>query len=312
MHASGHSSGKEPPSFRRTVPIVAADEVQAMYGQQEFRIYQDAIERLQRNEDQLPSLPTITLEIRKATSDLNISHQQLAAIISKDPSLTAILMKHASSAYYRTTDKPKNLQDVIARLGMRSVDSLVLAHSIKSLFILKDPQLKNLYQQAWRRQTLKACISYHLAKNLHLPNPDNALIASLLSEVGTLALLVALQNYDVPAEKTYRTLCKHYSKHLGAVLLAKWGLDRTFTDILRQTGQWRVRFGTGLQLIDVINLALFHTVNYLNPANDLMPIQDLAAFQKLAPPFNVMGKQRGLLLVEENMRDIETLASTFG
>ena len=294
------------------MPIVVTSEMQAMYGQQEFRIYQDAIERLQRNEDQLPSLPTITLEIRKATSNLDISHQQLASIISKDPSLTAILMKHASSAFYRTTDKPKNLQEVIARLGIRTIDSLVLAHSIKSLFILKDPQLKNLYKQTWRRQTLKACISYHLAKNLHLPNPDNALVASLLSEVGTLAMLVALQNYDVPAEKTYLILCKHYSKYLGAVLLAKWGLDRSFTDILRQTGQWKMRFGTGLQLIDVINLGLFHTIHHLSPANDLMPIQELAAFQKLAPPFNIIGKHQGLLIVEENMRDIEKLAATFG
>jgi len=124
MHTAGHSSGKDSTNKpRRPMPVMAAHEMQAMYGQQEFRIYQDAIERLQRNEDQLPSLPTITLEIRKATSNLNISHQQLASIISKDPSLTAILMKHASSDFYRTTDKPKNLQQVIARLGMRSIDS---------------------------------------------------------------------------------------------------------------------------------------------------------------------------------------------
>jgi len=290
----------------------ASAEFQALYAQQEFRIYQDTLERLSSHEDQLPSLPTITLEIRRATTNPDLTHSQLAALITKDPGLTAILMKHASSSFYRTTHKPRNLQDVIARLGMRAVDNLVLAHSIKSLFILKDPQLKNLYKQAWRRQVLKASISYHLAKTLHLPHAENALIASLLSEVGTLAMLVALQNYDVPAEKTYRVLCKHYSKHLSAVLLAKWGLERSFTDILRQTGQWQLRLGLGIQLIDVINLALFHTIQHLNPANDLMPIQELAAFQKLTAPLNVIGKHQGLLLIEENMREIEVFAASFG
>ena len=74
MHTAGHSPGKDSTNKpRRPMPIVVTSEMQAMYGQQEFRIYQDAIERLQRNEDQLPSLPTITLEIRKATSNLDIS-----------------------------------------------------------------------------------------------------------------------------------------------------------------------------------------------------------------------------------------------
>ncbi len=154
-------------------------------------------------------------------------------------------------------------------------------------------------------------MSYHLARSIHFPNPDNALIASLLSEVGTLAMLVALQNYDVPAEQTYRVLCRHYSKHLGAVLLAKWGLDRTFTDVLRQTGQWKLRIGVGIQLTDVINLALYHTVEHLNPTNDLIPIQELAAFQKLAPPFNALDKQQRLLIIEENIGSIKELARSF-
>ena len=288
-----------------------ANEIQSLYGKQEFYIYQDAIEKMQSNEDQLPSLPTITLEIRNATSNPNVSTAHLSTLIAKDPSLTAILMKHASSAFYRSADKPKNLHDVIGRLGMRAVENITLAHSIRSLFILRDHQLKNLYKQALRRQTLKACMSYYLAKAIHFPSAEDALIASLLSEVGTLTLLVALQNHDVPAEQTYKILCQHYSKHLGAILLAKWGVSPIFLDVLRKTGEWTLDTGRRIQLVDVINLALFHSIHHLTPDNDLMEIQHLSAFKKLAPQYNNVNKENKLLIIDDNIIAINELTKNF-
>ncbi len=288
------------------------DEIQSLYGKQEFRIYQEAIEKMQTNEDQLPSLPTITLEIRNATGNPNVSMTHLTTLIAKDPSLTALLMKHASSAFYRTADKPKNLHDVIGRLGMRAVENITLTHSIKSLFVLRDHQLKNLYKQALRRQTLKACMSYYLAKVIHFPGAEDTLIASLLSEVGTLTLLVALQNHNVPAEQTYKVLCQHYSKHLGAILLAKWGVAPIFLDVLRKTGEWTLDTGKAVQLVDVINLALFHSIHHITPQNDLEAIQTLSAFKKLAPQYTNINKENKLLIIEDNIDVINELTKSFG
>lgn len=285
-------------------------EVNDLYGKKEFHIYQDAVEKMQTNEDQLPSLPIITLEIRKATSNPNVNVVHLSALIAKDPSLTAILMKHASSVFYRSTDKPKNLQDVIKRLGMHTVENLTLAHSIKSLFVLRDHNLKTLYKQAWQRQTLKACMSYYLAKSIRFPVAEDAMVASLLSEVGTLTLLAALQNHDVPAEQTYKILCQHYSKHLGAILLAKWGVAPIFMDVLRKTGAWTLNTGNTMQLVDVINLGLFHTIHHLKPNNDLMPIQDLTAYKKLMPQYSML-KDNKLFIIEENLQQIEAMTKSF-
>lgn len=286
-------------------------EIQSIYGNKEFRIYQDAIEKIQNNEDQLPSLPTITLEIRNATSNPNVSVNQLTNLISQDPSLTVIIMKHASSALYRSAEKPKNLNEAINRLGMSAVENIVLSHSIKSLFVLRDHHLKSLYKQAWRRQTLKACMSLYLAKTIHYPRPEDALVASLLSEVGTLSLLVALQGLNVPAEATYRILCKHYSKHLGAILLAKWGVSPIFIDVLRKTGQWSAPTSASIGLADVVNLALFHTIHRLNPRNDLPSIQELAAFKKLSPQHTHLNSSKCLHIVDDHMDEIEQLAKSF-
>jgi len=307
-----HSAPPPRPKPAMPPPAIAkGEEYGDLYGRQEFRIYQDAIQQLSQDEDQLPSLPAITLQVRKALSNPNMTHLQLANILAKDPSLTAILLKHASSSFYRTVEKPKNLQDVISRIGLTAIDSLVLAHSLKSLFVMKDPNLKKLYKKAWQRQVLKACISFFLAKQLKFPNPDNAMAASLLSEVGTLAMLVALQRYDAPTEETYQVLCRNYSKHLGAVLLAKWGLDQEFSVVLRKTGQWQDSPSPDLQLVDIVNLALFHALHHLSPSNDLGDLTELAAYKKLAVPHRILTEEGLLLLVEENFEIIKDIASTF-
>jgi HD-like signal output (HDOD) protein len=303
-----HSLTTPNPSPRVAAPSM--QEANDLYGKKEFHIYQNAIENMQANADQLPSLPVITLEIRKATSNPNVNIAHLSALITRDPSLTAILMKHASSVFYRSADKPKNLQDVIKRLGMHTVENLTLAHSIKSLFVLRDHNLKALYKQAWQRQTLKACTSYYLAKSIRFPNAEDAMVASLLSEVGTLTLLAALQNHDMPAEETYKILCQHYSKHLGAILLAKWGVAPIFMEVLRKTGAWTLHSGNTIQLADIINLGLFHTIHYLKPQNDLMPIQELAAYKKLAPQYSML-KNNKLFIIEENLQHIQTMTKLF-
>ncbi len=317
MPSPQYPSGKPQSRFAAlTQPVIqpsrqtSMQEANDLYGKKEFHIYQDAIEKMQANEDQLPSLPIITLEIRRATSNPNASLTHLSTLIAKDPSLTAILMKHASSVLYRTADKPKNLQDVISRLGMHRIENLTLAHSIKSLFVMRDHHLKALYKQAWHRQTLKACMSFYLAKAIRFPSPEDAMVASLLSEVGTLTLLAALQNHDVPAEQTYKILCQHYSKHLGAILLAKWGVAPIFIDVLRKTGAWTLDTGKVVELADVINLGLFHTVHRLSPNNDLMPIQELAAYKKLAPQHATLNDNK-LSIVTENMAQIEAMTKSF-
>ncbi|PTT72821.1 hydrolase, partial [Pseudomonas sp. HMWF010] len=84
----------------------------------DYSIYRRAVSQLMLGEEQLPSLPTITLDIRRALSNPKLTINQLAALIGRDPALSALLMKHASSALFRQAIAPKNLRDVITLLGL--------------------------------------------------------------------------------------------------------------------------------------------------------------------------------------------------
>src|SRR5690606_3649460 len=93
----------------------------------------------------LPSLPKLTLQIRSALSQPDPSQDELERLISRDPALAAMLLKHASGALYRRARPAQNLRDAIDLLGMRQVGSFTMAHGLKSLCVLRSPTYKRLY-----------------------------------------------------------------------------------------------------------------------------------------------------------------------
>lgn len=279
----------------------------------EYSIYRTTIDQIMQGDERLPSLPALTMEIRKASSDANTTIPKLSGLIARDPSLVVQVMRYANSPLYRTQQAPKSLDDAIRLLGIPSVDNIVMLHSVKSLFIIQNPKLKQLFNVAWKRQTVKAAMSLYLARKLGVNPADEALVASLLSEVGTLAILSALtEEKNTPDTKTYYSLCRQYSKSLGSIILKKWNLGNHYTDVIKLCGDWTTQTSTHsnkLSTIDIINLALYHSIALANKEHQLPPLQQITAFKKLPAPFNLTNKNGLLSLITEHTRDIVEIAN---
>lgn len=277
----------------------------------EYSIYRRVVSQLMNGEEQLPSLPMLTLDIRRALASDDVQVPALVRLIGRDPALSALLMKHASCAIYRHPVPPKTLQDVINLLGMREVDRITMVHSIKSLFTLHSPAHKRLFLEVWERLTLKASTCAMLARLLGHVAPEHALLASLLSEVGTLAVLSAFkEEAEIPSGELYYKLCREYSKSLGVIVLKKWSVDDEFISVVRNTGNWAYHERRELELIDLVNLALYHSVRERNADADLPPLYELAAYHKLLPPQNFISEQGALDLVVMHRADIQAIAAT--
>ncbi|MGL4315437.1 MAG: HDOD domain-containing protein [Pseudomonas sp.] len=277
----------------------------------DYSIYRRVVSQLMNGEEQLPSLPMLTLDIRRALSDAEVRVPALVRLVGRDPALSALLMKHASCAIYRHPLPPKTLQDVINLLGMREVDRITMVHSIKSLFTLHSPAHKRLFLEVWERLTLKASTCAMLARLLGHVAPEHALLASLLSEVGTLAVLSAFkEEAEIPSGELYYKLCREYSKSLGVIVLKKWAVDDEYIGVIRNAGNWGLSESRELGLIDLVNLALFHAIKERNAEADLPPLYELAAYHKLLPPLNFIGDNGELELVISHRADIHAIAAT--
>jgi HD-like signal output (HDOD) protein len=277
----------------------------------DYTIYRQVVSQLLNGEEKLPSLPTITMDIRRALEQPNISLAKISQLIAKDPSLSAILVKYASSALFHVERPPQTLLDVVRILGMNQLERVTMVHSVNSLFAVHSPQHKRLFVEAWNRIALKASIGTHLAKTLHKINPDRALLGCLLSEIGTLAILSAFKKHDqIPSLEIYIDLCREYAKSLGVVMLKRWRVDEEYIDLIRKTGNWADGADQPFGLNDIVNLALYHSVKMKKKNPELPPISTLSAYQKLTTPHNLLSDNGSLLVVVNQVQEIKDIART--
>ncbi|NRB41297.1 MAG: HDOD domain-containing protein [Pseudomonadales bacterium] len=276
----------------------------------QYHIFRSVIRKVLDETEELPSLPSITLKIRKAVADPDTTAVQLARLISQDPALSALLIKYSSSPLYRNKEPITTLQGAIQILGMTTVANIVMTHSIKSVFPMRTVQLRKLFDRSWLRQIDKASMGVFIASRVKYRPADEVLVTSLLTEVGTLAVLSALaQSEDTPTEDVYIDMCREYSRKLSMVLLTKWNVDKRLLDIVKHCGEWQYSRSDKLDVLDIINLALYHTALQGKNCRDLPPLKTIKAYLKLPRSANELSQDsRQLLLIENNLQAIQALS----
>lgn len=196
-------------------------------------------------------------------------------------------------------------------IGLPALENLIMAHSVKSLFVLRNPALKKLFKTSWERIIYKAATSQFLAGKLGFRPAEEAMTASILTEVGTLPVLSAFNSdIPVPNEETYFKLCRLYSKSLGTILLRKWGLESYLIEVTQSCGQWGFKQSKELALIDIINLAIYSTVKHQSKSDDLPPIETLPSYQKLPASLNALNKDNQLMIIQNNLQIIDKIISS--
>lgn len=248
----------------------------------EYSVYNDLIQQVMQGDVQLPSLPSVTLRIRNALANPLTSHKQLVNLLIQDSSLSALLMKTAHSSFYKTLAPAKTLNDALNLLGRDTVDQLVMAHSVKSLFVMKSASLKQLFMESWQRQTVKTAVCILLTQCTKFKPTFLPVTACFLSELGALAIISAFAQLPHPPKREiYIQLCKTYAQPLSLLLIKKWQLDDVYFDIVRQTGNWLTEKAPTINALEIMNLALYHSLVIFSDTDSLPPIEQLPGYQNL-------------------------------
>ena len=90
--------------------------------------------RFLKGEAKVPQMPEAALRIRRLLEDPRTSLEQLARVINSDPPLAAYLMQFADSPLLRGGRQGMSMRDLLARLGTRQLNDLVLGFTVRHLF----------------------------------------------------------------------------------------------------------------------------------------------------------------------------------
>jgi len=183
--------------------------------------------------DKLPSVPTLVADLLTTLADPDCSADEVAAVVSKDPAMTAKVLQLVNSAFIGPAAKISNIQRAVAHVGTGIVRNLVVSESVIQAFA-DHGRLPGFDIAALQADAL---VTAKVASQLFddRASYDDAFAAGLLKGVGQLVLAAQLPAYF--AELLRRSRETHGPLHLvekamgnvthaevGAYLLGLWGI----------------------------------------------------------------------------------------
>jgi len=149
----------------------------------------ELLQDLESGHLQLPTLPEVALRVREVVDNEDANAGQIAEIIGQDAALSARLLQVANSPLYRGRQEIDRLSMVIARLGNKLVRNLVTSQVMKQMFQATTDLVDQRLRTVWEHSVQVAAIARALAGQAPAVDPDQAMLAGLLHDIGTLPIL---------------------------------------------------------------------------------------------------------------------------
>lgn len=192
------------------------------------------------NIDNIPSLPTIILEIIRIANSPDSSASDIEKQMKSDQVLTAKLLKVANSSYYALNSKVTTTTRAVATLGFNSVKSILIATSVSNT-LNQDLKIYGYGKGGlWAHSLACAAISKLIGQKVYHMSDEQVeelFIAGLLHDIGKIAIAPQLDIYKdelkkyqidetfTLIEKAEENILGISHPEVGRILSAKWNLS---------------------------------------------------------------------------------------
>ncbi|MCU7802458.1 MAG: HDOD domain-containing protein [Candidatus Thiodiazotropha sp. (ex Lucinoma annulata)] len=198
------------------------------------KAFVDAVrEDLRANNIYLPTLPALALEALVIINDVDSSASDLEKVISRDAALTARLIRYANSPLYRGLNTIASIRPAITRIGFQRVKNAVYAVSMKEVFRTSEKVIEKRMDKLWTHSVRVGAQAAMLAKEQPGLDPDVALVAGLVHDIGHIPLLIKACDYkELISNPDYldKVLQKLHPQ-LGGSILKLWKFDQHVIDV---------------------------------------------------------------------------------
>ncbi|MDZ4316181.1 MAG: HDOD domain-containing protein [Azonexus sp.] len=271
-----------------------------------FRILED-IARDLSGDINFPICMDAAILIRNTLKDPFANLERVSRIVSFEPLISSKLLRLANSVSYNPAGRViSDLSTAISRLGFDVVRTTSLAVAMDQM--LKSRNLANfdqIGQGFWAHSIQVSAISRVLARRLGRINPDEAMLAGLVHDIGIFYLLYRAAEYPEYRRDQTATfeLLRGWHESIGESLLHILGLPENITTAVREHHQL-INVETPCTVRDVLyfaNLLADSDPQLLGGDSDAAEIASRAA-----------DRERYIDLVKEAEDDIRELRSALG
>jgi HD-like signal output (HDOD) protein len=275
----------------------------------EKKFLSDFLNDLNANRVVLPTLPEVAMQVRKAVGDPQANAAKIEKIINTDPALSAKLLKVVNSPAYRGSAPITNLRAAITRLGTNIVRNLATGLVMEQLYQTNSTDtIKQQLKAQWLHSTQVAVLSQVIARRHTKLKPDEAMLAGLIHDIGTLPVLNRASLFPELLQDNEKLFAAMQRLHtiIGPAVLDEWGFSRDMVAVAAEHENISQGRDGEVDYVDVIIVANLHS--YLGSEHRLAKINwdEVPAFARLG-----MTPEESFAAMEESKEEMSEMQGIF-
>lgn len=190
--------------------------------EQRFQMLEDIAEELQ-GEVIFPTCFDVTVRLRQALNDENLSLDRIVAMIRVEPLIPLRLLALANSAAYNTSGRQvRDVKTAVSRLGLKTVRNVALATAMKQMLAARNlVEFQSLANGLWEHSLLSASAAFVVAGEMTRLDQEEALLAGLVHDLGAFYMLYRATQYPELRARpdTVRYLVAQWHESIGVTLV---------------------------------------------------------------------------------------------
>lgn len=204
----------------------------------------EQIDQLLKDVTKLPQMSNVVVRVLNLVNKKEVTIQEVASEISKDPSITASIIKLSNSAYYRASKPVRTVPEALMTLGLETVREIVMLSASKTVMRkdLKGYHLEG--DEMWMHSLVVAELSGQIVTQKKLPiQRDLAFTSGLLHDIGKVILtqffpikMLDIRNELKNMETTFTEIEKKYfgydHQEVGMKILTAWNFPDELKEVV--------------------------------------------------------------------------------
>ncbi|MFW5856942.1 MAG: HDOD domain-containing protein [Planctomycetota bacterium] len=197
-----------------------------------------ALERITREIESLPTLPEVYTTVSRMLENPKVSASDIAEVISRDPAITAKLLKIVNSAFYGLPQQVSTLTHALVLLGFSTVKSLLLATSLTQVFGKAGTDRFDR-PAFWTHCFATGLVAKSIAIRIGYVKVEEMFIQGLLHDIGKIvldqyapdefaAVLAAAEEERILLREAEERLLGFDHSEVGALVAKRWNFPPHF------------------------------------------------------------------------------------
>jgi len=253
----------------------------------QFKSVQDFLvhvqEELDANRLILPTLPDVALKVRDAVAKGESTSQELADMIVTDAALSARLIQVANSPLYRGAHEVNNIQMAVTRLGSSTIRTLITSLVMQQMFTPSTTLLEDYFRETWEQGVNVSSICRALSTFVPHLNPDEAMLAGLIHQIGKLPILMLVENIPEFKDSPSRLnkLLEKAHPPIGKIIMETWDFPEELKLVASEYINFQRDSDSKADYVDLVQVAFLQSIAGTDHPACRVDWSSVASFSKL-------------------------------